>query len=347
MSIYDLITSGRLKVYWKEVYDVGEPFIFEEKFPDEQKLGLDIKWLKGSSGAVQVLKLSAYDVEAIPRQRIGFDQYFAEMPFFKESMYIDETLRQELNKILESGNEAYISIIVEKIFKDEMKLIQAARIQRERMRAMLVTTGVISLASNGQRYDYDFGMPEDHKVTVAKSWSDPEADILGDIRAGIEKIQDDTGITVTEAVCSSKVMGYIRKNREIKETLLNLTQGSGNLSDAKILTYFQDEFELKIVKYDKRFKDEKGQMQRFIPEDIFVMMPSGDLGTSNFGTTPEQSDLLSSKVANVSIVDTGVAVTTMEIPDPVTVETKVTMIFMPDLPTADQIYILDVEADAA
>lgn len=45
--------------------------------------------------------------------------------------------------------------------------------------------------------------------------------------------------------------------------------------------------------------------------------------------------------ASVSIVDTGVAITTMKHDDPVNVETKVTMICLPSFEQADQVYILD------
>ena len=78
--------------------------------------------------------------------------------------------------------------------------------------------------------------------------------------------------------------------------------------------------------------------------DNFVEFPSGQLGNTWFGTTPEESDLMTGSVANVSITDTGVAVTTIQKADPVRVETKVTMICLPDFPTADQVYILDVNA---
>ena len=39
------------------------------------------------------------------------------------------------------------------------------------------------------------------------------------------------------------------------------------------------------------------------------MYPDGNLGKTWFGTTPEESDLMASAVANVRITDTGVAVT--------------------------------------
>lgn len=344
MSIFDLITSVEIVAYWELMAEQREPYMFEELFPDEQKLGLDLSWLKGSNGLPVVLKPSAFDVEAIPRPRIGFEKLTAQMPFFKESKFIEETLRQELNKVMESGNQAYIDTIVNRIFADEKELLEGAAAQRERMRAMMVTTGYISIEGNGQAYDYDYGVPEEHKVTVAKSWSDPTAPIMGDIRRGIDKIVEDTGVTVERAVCSSKVFGYFRINNEIKASIMVLTDGAGYISDSKIKQYMKDELGVEIVTNDKRYVDEAGVKQRYVADDIFVMFPAGQLGNTWFGTTPEQSDLMASSVANVEITDTGVAVTTIQKADPVNVETKVTQICLPDFPTADQVYIMDVIA---
>lgn len=342
MSIYDLIISEEIVAYWELLTQEREPYMGEELWPDDKKLGLDLKWLKGSNGLPIVLKASAFDVAAIPRPRIGFERLSAEMPFFKESKYIDEELRQELNKVIESNNQAYIDAVVNRIFNDEMELLEGAAAQRERMRMMALTTGTIVMEGNGQVYEYDYGMPDEHKVTVTKSWSDPTAPILEDIRTGKQKILDDTGVTVERAVCSSKVFGYFRINNEIKASINTLTDGAGYISDARIKQFFLDELELTIVTNDKRYKDETGIAQRYIPDDVFTMFPAGQLGNTWFGTTPEESDLMSSSVANVTITDTGVAVTTVKKADPVNVETKVTMICLPDFPTADQVYILDV-----
>ena len=60
------------------------------------------------------------------------------------------------------------------------------------------------------------------------------------------------------------------------------------------------------------------------------------------GTTPEESDLMNSLGANVSIVDNGVAVTTSQTVDPVNVETKVSMVSLPSFEQADKIVIVDV-----
>lgn len=342
MTIYDLIVSSEIVAYWELKLQDRKPYMGEELWPDDKKLGLDLNWLKGSNGLPVVLKPSAFDVAAIPRPRIAFDKLSAQMPFFKESVYIDEELRQELNKVIESNNQAYIDAVVNRIFADEMNLLEGAAAQRERMRMMALTTGTIVMEANGQAYEYDYGMPEDHKVTVDKSWSDPTATIMEDIRKGKEKIQEDTGVTVERATCSSKVFGYFRINNEIKASIMVLTDGAGFISDSKIKQYIKDELGIEIVVNDKRYVDEAGATQRYIPKDVFTMFPSGQLGNTWFGTTPEESDLMASNVANVSITDTGVAVTTVQKTDPVNVETKATMICLPDFPTADQVYILDV-----
>lgn len=344
MSIYDLIISEEIVAYWELLTQGRAPYLGEELFPDDKKLGLDLKWLKGSNGLPVVLKASAFDVAAIPRPRIGFEKLSAQMPFFKESKYIDEELRQELNKVIESNNQAYIDAVVNRIFNDEMDLLEGAAAQRERMRMMALTTGTIVVEGNGQVYEYDYQMPEEHKKTVGKSWSDPTANILNDIREGIDKIENDTGVTVERAVCGGKVLGYFRNNNEIRASLTNAETGERFISDNKVLQFVSDELGIQVVKNDKRFKDESGAAQRYVADDVFVMFPSGRLGTTWFGTTPEESDLMTGSVANVTITDTGVAVTTIQKADPVTVETKVTMICLPDFPTADQVYILDVIA---
>lgn len=345
MTIYDLVFASDIVMYWDALEREREPYLGEELWPNEQKLGLNLEWLKGANGLPIVLKPSAYDAAAIPRPRIGFEKLSTQMPFFKESKYIDEELRQDLNKVIESGNQVYIDTILNRIFADETELLEGARSQRERMRMMALTTGTISVAGNGQAYEYDYQMPSAHKVDVTTAWSNPAATILDDIRKGKEKILEDTGITVSRVVCSSKVFGYFRANTEIKKTLLPVTEGQGYISDAKIKQFFVDELELNIVTYDKRYRDENGATQRYVPEDVFVMFPSGNLGKTWFGTTPEQSDLMSGSVANVAITDTGVAVTTMKKADPVQVETKVTMICLPDFPTADQVYIVDTTGE--
>ena len=344
MTIFDLMQSQELTAYWEELTQDEAPYPCEELFPDDKKRGITLKWLKGAKGLPIVLKTSAFDVHAIPRPRIGFEKLTAEMPYFKESTYIDEELRQELNMVLETGNQAYIDSVMNKIFDDETSLLRGAAASRERMRMMALTTGVVSMSANGQAFTFDYGIPTGHKSEVTTSWSDTtNSDPIEDIRVAKEKILDDTGAVITRAMCDGKTWRYIRNNEKIKKAIFVLTNGAGAVSDKQLRQYIMDELEIEVFVNDKRYVDEAGATQKFMPTDTFVMFPDGNLGKTWFGTTPAESDLMTGSAANVSITDTGVAVVTAQKVDPVQVETIVSMICLPSFEEADQVYILDVK----
>lgn len=344
MSIFDLIKAPELTSYWEENVQDRPPYLGEELFPNDKKLGLKLDWIKGANGLPVVLKPSAFDVGAVPRPRLGFDKLSAEMPFFKESVYIDEELRQQLNMVLETGNQAYIDAVVNRVFADEMHLLEGARARREQMRMMALTTGAIAISANGQNYSYDYGMPADHKSEVTTSWSDTSSDPIEDMRIAMDKIEDDTGVRPTRAICTRKTWGYLRVNQKIIKSIFVLSNGQVTaLSDARLSQYLMDELGLELIVYGKRYKNDAGATTQFVPDDTVVLFPEGTLGTTWFGTTPEESDLMGGKIANVSITDMGVAVTTIEKADPVNVETKVTQICLPSFESADSVYILDVK----
>lgn len=343
MTIFDLMQSQELVAYWETLIQDEAPYPCEELFPNDKKRGISLKWIKGSKGLPVVLKTSAFDVHAIPRPRIGFNKLTAEMPYFKESTYIDEELRQELNLVLETGNQAYIDSVMNKIFDDETRLLRGAAASRERMRMMALTTGIVSMAANGQSFTFDYGVT--HKGNAAVSWSDLDnSDPIEDMRVAKQEILDETGAVVTRAMCDSKTWRNIRNNEKIKKAIFVLSNGVGAISDRRLREYIMDEVEIDVRTNDKRYKDENENTLSFMPADTFVMFPDGALGKTWFGTTPAEADLMTGNVANVSITDTGVAVTTRKEVDPVQVETIVSMICLPSFEEADTVYILETIA---
>lgn len=340
MTIFDLVRAEDITAYWDTLSQDRAPYFFESMFPADKKLGLDLSYIKGSSGLPVVLKNSAFDVKAIPRGRIGFDRMQAEMPFFKESMYIDEKLRQELNLVLQTGNPTYIDAVMNRVFADETQLLEGARATRERMRAMAVTTGALTLASNGQAYSYDYNVPGSHKFTE-HSFNDSDFDVCEFINEVCDKIEDDTGVRPTKGVCSRNQMSKLLKNDVMKKNIYVLTNGVGTINQQTAVDYIKEQTGVTLEVNSKRYKDEAGATQSFVTDDLIVLYPDENLGKTWFGTTPEESDLMSGSAANVSITDTGVAVTTIKMTDPVNVETKVTMICLPSFENADHIAIID------
>lgn len=345
-TIYDVVTAPELAAYWGALSQNDPPFLGEELFPARKQMGLDIKYLKGAKGLPIVLKPSAFDAKAVPRPRIAMDKVASDIPFFKESMYIDEHLRQELLKVLATGNQVYIDSVMNQIFDDQAALIKAARVQRERMRMSLLTSGAISIAANGQGYEYDYNLSDDQKVTAAKSWSDPTANIIDEVRSWLDSAEDRTGVRPTRGVCSRKTWGYLRTNQTIAKAIYPTSTGGVPVTDNQLRSALADQLGVEIVVNEKRYIDETGATIRYVPDDTLSLFPSGALGSTVFGTTPEEADLMSSSIANVSIVDTGVAVTTSKQVDPVNVETKVSMACLPTFEAADYILIADLTASS-
>lgn len=343
-TIFDLVKSKEITSYWETLTKDRAPYLGETLFPSQQKLGLNLDWLKGANGLPVVLKPSAFDSKAIPRPRLGFERLSAQMPFFKESTYIDEELRQQLNMVLESGNQAYIDAIIKRVFDDEANLLEGAAARREQMRMMLLTTGTISISANGQDYFYDYGVPTENKVSVSVPWSNPAAKIIDDIRTWQEQVEDATGIRPTRAICSRKTWNYLLGNTDIRNGILG-NDSASPITENQLKQYLITTLDLEVVVYTKRYLSDTQTSTKYVPDDTFVLIPTGKLGNGWFGTTPEQSDLISSRVANVSITDTGVAVSTIQLFDPVNVDTKVTMIYLPDFPTANQVIIADVAGE--
>lgn len=348
MTIFDIVQAQAIASYWNELTQDRPPFLGETLFPNRKKIGLDLAWIKGSKGLPVELKLSSFDAKTMIRDRIGFGEMRTEMPFFKEGTYIDERLRQELNKVIDSNNEEYIDAIVNNVFDTERGLVESASVSRERMRMQLLTTGAINIASNGQEYVYDFGVPSTHKKTLSgtNKWSDlTNSNPIEDIIGWCQEIEDETGVKPTRALMSRKTFNYIAKNEKLAKSIFITNNGVGIVTDAMVIDAIRALAGVTVVIYNKRYADNTGAAKQYVPDDIVSLFPEGDLGYTWFGTTPEESDLMSSSVANVSIVDTGVAITTTNETDPVNVFTKVTQISLPSFEQADKIIIATVSSD--
>lgn len=345
MNIFDYIKAKAQALYWNE-YQANQseaPFLGDELFPSEKQAGLDISWLKGASGVAAVLTLSAFDAKALGRNRIGFAEMSAEMPYFKNKMDLNEKLRQKLITASTNSDSRYFDEVLRRIFDDNMNLIKGAAVTRERMRFQLLTTGVINIVANGQEYKYDYMMDASQKTTAPTHWSVSTADVVGDIIAAQDAIEAKTGVRPTRAICRRSVLRNMMKNDAIKKAIYVMANGAVNISEASLRSYIEEQTGVTIAVYEKMYKDEDGAVQYFMPDDLFVLVPTENIGKTLFGTTPEEADLAVSKTADVALVDTGVAIATYGENDPVSRTTKVSEICMPTGENLDKVAIITVE----
>lgn len=342
-NVFDMYTSKAIGAYWEERNKVEVPFLGASLFPASKQVGIDLSWIKGKDGLAVALKPSQFDAKATLRDRIGITKIDTEMPLFREAMLIKEKERQQL-VVAEKNGDAFVKPILNRIYDDAKNLLDGAEVQAERMRMSLLATAGISIVADGVDYTYDYA-DADFKannittLTDTARWSAvATATPVEDIETAQNSVQDTTGVRPARAICGSKVWGYLKNNTAIK-TALDVTR----VSDNALKAYLLEEVGLTVVVYDKKYINENGEATRYFPDDVFTLIPESTLGETVYGTTPEELDLMSgSSDADVTIVNTGVAVETIMHKHPVNKETIVSEIVLPSFERIGQIHILNV-----
>ncbi|GKU79865.1 major capsid protein [Paenibacillus sp. L3-i20] len=347
-TIFDYVSANAIATFMANNPSNSVPYLGSTLFPARKKLGLDLSWIKGSRGLPVSLQPSAFDTKATLRDRIGFSKVETEMPFFREAMRIGEKDRQDLLRLQDNTNDQYIMPLLSQIFNDVGALVLGAEVIPERQIMQLLSSGRIRITSaeTRQDHDYNYGMSADHMETIAdpaQKWSNPLADIAGHITGWQDKIESDTGVRPKRGLCTRKTWGYIMKNEGFLKDMNPVGWQNVIVTDATMRQYLLTKFGLSIAVYNKKYALLDGSTHQFYPDDYFTLFPEGNLGSTWYGTTPEEADLLSGATsAEVQIVSTGVAITTIKEAHPVNVQAIVSEIVLPSFEQIDTIFIAKV-----
>ena len=353
-SIFDMITAQALASYYETLESNRIPFLGEGLFPADKKMGLKLEWIKGYDNLPVALQPSAFDAKPLLRDRGGVSMESTRMPFFREAMRLGEEDRQQLLMFMEANNNAYARQIITRIFDDTKALIDGAMIIPEIMRMGILTTGSFTISSasdSGQTVNYSYNYDPNgtwaskNKTTLTANtdkWSDhansnPIEDIL-DVKRDAAK----RGINLTRAIIGYGTWLDIMQNAKIRLGMYPLAQQAANVivTDDQVKTYVESVIKMKIVVYDKMYKDTQQTDQYFYPTSGYcTLIPDGTLGKTWYGTTPEEADLMSGNtLADVRIVNTGVAVSTEKIALPVNIITWVSEIVLPSFENMDKVF---------
>lgn len=355
MELSKIFTPAAIAANWAESGSNQVAYIGPTLFPPKKKAGLDLSWIKGAKGLPVSLKPSAFDAKATFRDRVGVSKIETEMPFFREGFKIKERDRQELLRAQDS-NDPYAVAVIDRVFDDANDLIAGAAVVPERMIMQLLfpeggSMG-ISIKANGVDYTYNYDENTTWKtnnytaLTSTDLWTAPTtADPFKAFKAVKDKIRSNTGTELTTAIMNSYTFNLMAATDAMKNRWLTTSGRSmGYLTEAEVADTLRGTSRLNVVVYDKQYKDEDGTAHAFVPNGYVCLIPDGDLGGTWYGTTPEEADLMSSSVAEVSIVDTGVAITREVTVNPVNVNTYASEIVLPSFERIDEVGVLKVIA---
>lgn len=354
-SIYEIFDSKAIASYWTDVnVNMQDAMIGTKYFPVSKQTGLNLAWIKGRNNLPVALQPAAFDTKAPLRDRIGVTELSTEMPFFREAMRIGEKDRQDIETLLAKGVQ-FAQPTIMRIFDDTKNLVDGAMVQAERMRMSLLTGGsinIVATAENGRdiayayNYDMDGSWATNNKVellTTAK-WTlanKATSDPINDLLDAKEKMMETKGVTPVEVLMNTSTFKGLIASESIAKAMNPLGAGSLIVTRAAAKSFVEDQTGLAIVLYDKMFKDEQGVDHKYFPDGFATLLPSYALGNTWYGTTPEEFDLMSGNSgASVSIVNTGIAITTIKEPHPVNVQTVVSEIVLPSFERMDDIYVI-------
>lgn len=346
---YEVLSAPALAAVVSENAFATEPYLGEALFPSQKVEGLNLSYIKDTKGVPMVLKPSQFDTKAPIRDRMAVQLFQEEMPLFREGMILGERERQELFDALRRSPESY-RIVLNRIYNDQLTLVEGANAQAERMRMQALTTGAINIIANGEYLTADYGVPANQKFTLASAdeWNKPAADVLKTIKQAKKLVRDATGKQLRYMVMNSLTFDNLLNNNQFKALVNPLANGIPVLLESDLMRTIETYTGLRVVLYDKVYLNENGVTTPFFPEGVVTFLPEGNMGYTNYGTTPEEFDLLntSNHRANVSIVNTGVAITTYKQEHPVNSKTIVSQIVMPSFEQALNVVIVNVYTPA-
>lgn len=354
MKLTDVFTAEAIALNYTEVASNAVPYLGTGFFPAQKKAGLDLKWLKGHKGLPVSLMPSNFDAKSTFRDRVGISISETQMPFFRESMLVKEADEQEIMRV-QDANDPYATAVLENIFDDARTLVDGANVVPERMiMQLLAPVGGnmgIEVQANGVNYSYNYDPDGSWKAehymkieTAEDMWNAAETcDPLADIETALDAQEAATGTRPEILLMSKATFKLLKDSKKVQAGVLaqNVTPNV-NYTSKRVQAFIEEELNVSIVIYSKKYKNEAGKEANFYPDNIVMMLPNGALGKTWYGTTPEERTLSSKPGANVSIVNTGVAVAVTITDDPVNTKTTVSEIVLPSFERMDECYALQV-----
>lgn len=354
MKLSSVYNAKAVALNYTDAATVRTPYLGEGLFPAQKKAGLDLSWITGFNGLPVSLAPSTFDAKSTLRDRVGVEVTQTKMAFFRESMLVKEEDEQEILRVQDAA-DPYAIQVLSSIFNDAKTLVDGALVVPERMRMQLLAplggNMGISITANNTAYTYNYdpdgSWAASHyaKITGANDkWSaSSTADPIADIEAALDAQEAAGGNRPEILIMSKKTFNYIKNAASTQGYILaQNTSANVYLTDKAVRDFIEQNFDVSVIVYTKKFKAEDGTVTNFYPDDIVFFAPAGALGGTWFGTTPEERTLAQRADADVSVVETGIAVAVTITDDPVNTKTTASEIVLPSFERMQECYALEV-----
>lgn len=356
MLINEVLNSKSIALTTTEEASNQIPYLGLNWFPERKKQGLDLSWIKTHKGLPVSLAPSNFDTIPTLRAREGLSKEKTQMAFFREGMEVGEEEMLEIERI-SSTDDPYLKSALSSVYDDTNNLVSGAEVVPERMRMSLLATEaghpVITIESDGVQYAYDYdkdgSYAKDHyaKLEDTSMWSDTvNSKPLTDLNNARKKLQK-KGKIAKYVLMNTNTFQYLLENAQIRNSILaqNLT-ATIEVDDDTVNSVVQKRTKLTIVLYDKMYMDEAKKEHYFYPDNKVTLLPEGKLGSTWFGTTPDERTARQVADVDVTTYRTGITVATkVEYGPPMKMSVFASEVVLPSYENMDSTFVLEVHHD--
>lgn len=338
MDILSLVSNEKMMEFTENLdYGVGD-FMGTKLFPKQKTSDviLTIKRLVEYGNLPVMAQVHGYDTEAVIGSRVNFEELRIEPLLIKEKLCLSERVKHYLGKNPTNTE-------VEKFIYDDANTLVVRNLTRHEVANMeLLCTGQVTVKENNVDTVVDYGMPAGNKITFHQ-WQLDTTNIIADLEQ-MQELAKKKGYTIVRAITSSKMIGYMLKNKAIRAywatSVTPLTQKA-------LLSWLNDNYGIEFVTNDARYKTsaQASTAYRFFDEDtISFLTTKTALGQGLYGVTPEQEKMFpNGNVYEKSLV----TIMQWEEDDPCSAWTKGSSVYIPVIKDINGLFIAKHSTEAA
>ena len=343
-TIEDIISPAFVQGYWDQFVKENPPFLFSgQLMPAQPVNSKDVDYIVGQDIAPSLVGASSLDTNTVFKQRSGFDTMHIETRYFKTGSQLDETTFDMLSEVMARGSAAQVQVVQQRLFNDNQRHLNDLMRTNELLASQAITTGKLDYQPKGSaiHITYDYGIPDNHKITAPTAWSDTSADIISDIQS-IQDAMSDTGVVPAVAIVNRKTFRNMTKNKSIIErySIVANTTNINSLPSQTVIDYLQQETGIQFYVYDKTYPDPAtNTIKPYVPDDTVVFLPLDTVGHVVYSPTPDQQHHIPSTTTSFY---NNLAISTFFKDDPGTQMLRISMRTIPTLEGSHAIAILNV-----
>jgi len=257
--------------------------------PNRDVADIVARFVKGSTGLVDVAKFRAFDAEPEIGKRPSGKRVTLELPALGQNIPVSEyeQLRARGGNVSDAQALASIQATTDVV-------VRAVADSLERMRGIVLTTGKATIAELGA--DDDFGRSAGHTVVAGTVFSTASADALGQIQSWVDTYNAANGENPGAIVTSTRVLRALAKLDQFKTVLASGGNRPATAQDVND-TFLANSLP-PIFIHDRQVQVD-GVKTRVLPDDRMLFLPApvdtndwmgAELGATFWGRTLTSTD---------------------------------------------------------